>query len=263
MKRFILLNAVVLGLIACADSSSQKTINAEALGDSSGIVGAETFSKDDTGLKATVGIVNLATDRQMCTGTLIAKRLVLTAGHCLRRGEVSGYDVQFFDGTRASISLNLVHHEFSPYLDKNDIAVLRISEDAPAKAVIASLPQEALAAGTYSTRTFGVGRTGSAKMDSSEMRMVNLKGEVMSSRPLFIQYIQTNGKGVCSGDSGGPHFIYKKNQPVLVAITTQSEDVGSDPAKEDPDYCRRKSIATLTGAYAQWIQKATKDILAW
>ena len=144
--------------------------------------------------------------------------------------------------------------------DHDDIAVLHLKKTVPAGTKIAQIPRAALKPGSYKTRAFGIGRTASGNFDSGEMRMVNLQGSVTSARPSFLQYRQSNGKGVCKGDSGGPHFTYTKGQPVLVAITTQAENTRTLFGGQVEDFCRRSTIATLTGNYFSWISQAVQAL---
>lgn len=261
MKILITLGLLsVLGLVACSETPEQAELNADSYTDTAGIVGAETFANSDPGFRATVALVHTQNKKVFCTGTLIGSRLVLTAAHCINTGRAFDRSVRFFDGSTVEIATALRHGRYGLTESDDDIAVLWLKRAAPAGTKIATLPKTPLKVGTHKTRAFGVGRTKAQEIDSGKMRMVNLQGTVQASRPEFIRYRQSNGKGVCSGDSGGPHFVYAKGQPILVAITTEVESTRHWWGGKMSDYCRGNTIATLTGNYLSWINNAQKAV---
>ena len=121
----------------------------------------ELLPKADQPSWNAVGRVNVAglKRRQMCTGTLVAEDLVLTAAHCLFRDgrAVRADDVHFVAGWRggdyaahsvaAEIFIDPDHDPDLPPLSataRNDIAFLRLADPIQ---TVASLPLAALPAG--------------------------------------------------------------------------------------------------------------------
>ena len=59
----------------------------------------------------------------------------------------------------------------------------------------------------------------------------------------------TNGKGACHGDSGGPAYVQDKNGNVFLAGVTSRADEATDPEGK----CIGKTIYTKVQPYLTWI----------
>lgn len=254
-------------LNACVGESPAKhdIENAHDL-EAQGIVGAERFSNDDPGLKATVALV-LRSD-VFCTGTLIDSKFILTAAHCLKNMDASSVSVRFYNGKEIRADYILSHPGYSPdstqdgfmsmnHKDSDDIGLILLSEAAPKSAVIAALPRGPLKPGKYKVRAFGVGLTNTVtnQDDSGVFRMVNLEGEVLADRAQKMIYNQRNKKGVCKGDSGGPSFMYTNGRPTIVSVTTALDRMTKILGKVVGDMCHYNAITTQTGYYLSWISQ--------
>ncbi len=153
-----------------------------------------------------------------CTATLIAERTLLTAAHCVdpaigNSGSVSIYatNVTYANSAPQNAYIPVVEYRMHPGWDANgqslehDIAVALL-QFAP----VGITPKEWNTQSLFGfsgkpVRAVGYGITSRQQEGSSgTKRQVNLNVSNLSSTHFFIG--DQSGKGICSGDSGGPTF---------------------------------------------------------
>jgi V8-like Glu-specific endopeptidase len=170
---------------------------------------------DDAGDGAVVAIIDRRSScddgelRIVCSGSLIAPRVVLTAAHCLQEqgtdgtwevyvGSPVGGDAQgrFFVVTDAAVdpAWNAETHE-------RDLALLRLA-DAPAAAPLplpaAPLPASIVGA---TVRVIGYGSTAAGAMPDGVRRQTTLRVSTLEANLFRAEPAPGNS---CGGDSGGP-----------------------------------------------------------
>ncbi len=204
-----------------------------------------------------------------CTGTLIAPRWVLTAGHCLA-GEAEVATTSFMVGSDATPSPSgngpqagtlyaadgfYVHSQYNKNTLENDIALLHLEQP-----VTGVTPQEISAADLNAAgqdahyvgfgATEGVGGAGGGIKRETDVEI----GHVYASQ-FTSDYA---GTGTCFGDSGGPALLQGGGTWRIIGITSAGLDCNPDvdPACA-PDPCHRKSITTRVDVYADWISSTT------
>jgi V8-like Glu-specific endopeptidase len=209
-----LLNPALLGLVAiavlgaaCSTELQGTTLNRRPI-----ING--TVDTTDTSVVALV-----YQGQQFCTGTVIAPRWILSAGHCLveMAGEVGqGFETQskiFFGttvgGSGQSIAVTEAHAHPQYYTRSDgapmyDVSVWKMASDAP----VAAMPwqQTTLANPTGDTvRLVGYGVTNAQSQSGNGTRR-QVENQVTDMDNMFVYY-GNGSSGTCQGDSGGPMFL--------------------------------------------------------
>ena len=207
--------------------------------------GAITFGELDGDAHPWVGafLAPIGEDNALepiCTGTLIAPTVFLTAAHCtafLVGIEVAPDDVAVtFDtlltDTNTVISGEYVHNPaFGGGLsDSNDIAVILL-DSAPAGITPAQLPTAGLLdtldlnAERFTAVGYGTVREDKTKGAASlffdgQRRWVEQGFRSLSRAWLNLSMNPSLGNGgTCYGDSGGPHFLGSSNVVVSITVT--------------------------------------------
>jgi secreted trypsin-like serine protease len=217
--------------------------------------------KDDTGKYPNVGMIlvhdpNVDVVYQWCSGTLIAPRVFLTAGHCtfflpayLNADLIDhiyvSFDVEPFavGHTWLEVDQVITHPDFSfkPRSNWHDNGVLVLTE-AVSGITPAALPDEGfldrlqaggeLGHGTNGAKFTVVGYGASLSFPpprtySEDVRQFALS-EYRALLPAWLRLSQqgrTGNGGTCYGDSGGPTFWQEPNGDLIVVATTTWGDM--------------------------------------
>jgi hypothetical protein len=205
-----------------------------------------------------------------CTGTLIAKRYVLTASHCLSGGSVPSHvPIGVYFGANASspssgiivpIKRRIVHPEFTggtppgTLAKFNDIAIVELTTDAPVEPALMIRPEQV----GPSFRTggevliMGFGLTDPQDPNSSGIKYEG-RTELRDVGDAEIYINSQSGSTTCQGDSGGPTFVnVGKDGAVdyrLIGVTSRGGEG-----------CAYGSVQTRLDAYLTWIHQSVRDI---
>jgi hypothetical protein len=219
--------------------------------------GAITFGQPDGSLHPQVGALLADYDDEspgpdvLCTGTLIAPRVFLTAGHCtafLESEGISQVGVTFataYDEDSAApggiISGTYVTHPDFGFSgkgglsDPHDMAVVLLS--SPASATPAQLPPAGLLdridlrSSTFTAVGYGTVRetktTGPNAFFFDAIRRYALQSflSLQKSWLTLSMNPSTGSGGTCYGDSGGPHFLGGRTSNLLVSSTVTGDAV--------------------------------------
>ena len=196
-----------------------------------------------------MAVVHLSDGYGMCTGTLITRDVVLTAGHCVDRTSPGAYTVRFSatsywspSAIRRGVSERRRHPQYNGDYVLNDIALLRLDEDAPAHIQpIPFLPEHLGITDSDKGESlefvgFGETETGAVgtKMHAfSEVRWICYGpgycefGRGIYGVPKTLCYDQEPG-GPCFGDSGGPALFERDGREYVAAVTSYGDPYGCE-----------------------------------
>jgi secreted trypsin-like serine protease len=265
MKSF-LASFAILSSFLLVQCGPKNTSNVVAANGGQGIVNGTEVKQEDPLTKSIVMI----TDGKiaLCTGTLIAKDIVLTAGHCLEGSKLYvGFSI---DGSDKNVP-KLKRHRVTATkrldgfkVDKNnnipvqsdglDLMIVKFDGGTPDGYVPAELfesptiyPPE-LEKGAV-VIPYGYGYTDMKKEAGfGPLR----KTEVVIDQPYWGRtefYTNEVATGTCVGDSGGPAFQRQGDKFVVVAVTSRGSD-----------YCDGYGIYTKVSAYTEWIKATVQEL---
>jgi secreted trypsin-like serine protease len=237
MRRTVVLLSLI-GLIALASSPA----------------GAIVYGQPDGNRHPNVGTLVIDIDGEkfsICSGTLIAPTVFLTASHCTaflepelgtNRVWVSFDPVFDPETSRLFPGTAHTHPEFGfsgpdGFSDPHDIAVVVL--DRALNITPAQLPTEGLldqlkASGDLQDQIFtavGYGVVRETRTKAHQSLLDNLERRfglqhMNALRPLWLQLTMneaTGNAGTCFGDSGGPHFLGGETSNLIVSITVTGD----------------------------------------
>ena len=266
MKSFLASFAILCSflLVQC---SPKNTSNVLSTSEGQGIVNGIDVKQDDPLAKSIV----MLTDGKVafCTGTLIAKDIVLTAGHCMQAGDGKLYVGFSIDGTDKNVPKLRRHlitatkrpdgfkvdkdNNFTVETDALDLMIVKFDGGTPEGYVPAELfeapsihPPE-LDKGTV-VIPYGYGFTNMKKKSGlGPLR----KTHVVIDEPYYGRSeFATNevSTGTCEGDSGGPVFLRLGEKYVVAGVTSRGSD-----------NCEEYGIYTKVNAYTDWIKATVQE----
>lgn len=280
------LACVFVSVLGCSKKKGSLESFAQAP-QSSSIINGEIVTADNELGHSTVGLLVQVkkTWFQVCTGTIIAKNMILTAAHCVawidpkRDNLVINFSLNTVDNgvqmdpdqvhiedVRAVFNtIDVValtsHPDYTEGVN-SDVAILRLKTDIPATHKIAEfLPASYIDVPgnkvTLDGETKDVTLLGFGLIDENtgESTTVLRKTTVPARFENDILVTdQTHGTGACNGDSGGPAFIKIDDKNYLVGVT--------HGPYLDYETCHEYGAYLNPNLFLDFIEKTMKDLNA-
>lgn len=264
---------ITLFLISLTTFSNDSIIN-----------GSNTYSENSPAFYNTVALVK-KDGKIFCTGSLIAKDLILTAKHCLVDKVSSDFHIYFGNNTN-EIDYSLIR-EVDSFQTRHplnwemtfpsfDIAWVKFKGNHPSQfKVLDILPSEDELKTNEPILQVGYGNSSSinGKIIAGEklFAKTNLKSFINNSRFFNILVFQgPEGTGSCHGDSGGPAYIKRGKKWYIIGVTNGFDPVLTPkamfPTSDDEfpwniDCSKNQSLYSFAGSHANWIEDSAKIIL--
>lgn len=284
-KYMLISMMVLLGLTACGTQPSQ-TYPQTAHGEN--IVGGEDVQAEDPIASMTGLLVNIET-MAICTVSILNQDWLVTAAHCVENSKpekllvvfsrtvpttqeeanrtvrpVLGYIAhpqyaekmdqitQLFVKAAAE-GRNVTFKEIDNVKDWADIALIQIYGGLPSTHRPASLLLENRLQNGQQVTLAGYGTTEGGENAGGEgvLRKVHVSVAQRTWGTTEVLMDQSNGKGACHGDSGGPAYLTIHGELKLFGVTSR---VVNDPT----DSCTRFTAYTNLVPYLDWIKRYTE-----
>lgn len=246
---FILLTSLFLAF-SCTENKTQNFSGS----DQSQIINGEPVASTHALAPSVVGLMVKYTSAnldgvwvQWCTGSVLSKKLILTAAHCVKDLENSNIAINFSVNTMTwdqqtnpdtrivDIEKHFVIRKVKGYMlhslydgwGTHDLAVIALVDEVPATAKpVTLLPQSYVNKEANETKFEGQSKpvllmgfgliNEETQADTDVLRSTVVNAEFIKN---FVVTDQTHGSGGCNGDSGGPAFLNLDGVYYQVGVT--------------------------------------------
>jgi len=233
------------------------------------IIGGQPVPQGDPLTKSSVAVIGYFFDEggyyaTYCSGTLIARDLVLTAAHCVAGRHVDSIYIGFGqtveplkilsgmkNGSIIRTKQYKVHEDFSGDV-KNDVALILLAKPAKMDFTPAPIlgPASELKIGMLLTLAgFGLTKETSSQTSKALQTVTVTLVKIIDS---ILVGDQTQRKGACNGDSGGPAYLKGVTGNWIVAGITRGPH-------ENAKDCHHYGEYTYISKHLDFILDTAKD----
>lgn len=238
------------------------------------IVGGVDVGSGDYYAKTTVALLTrTAQGGSICTASIIAKDLLVTAAHCVtdmfgRTLSPSAHRIAFTanvdnanpSGFRAVDGVK-VHPSYRGVSgsgkDQGDIAIVHFNGGLPSGFMISTLlpSSSSLKNGQVATLAgFGVTTMAGGGEGAGLLRKVNTKIFNAKFGKTEVLLDQRGGRGACHGDSGGPATVSISGKIYLFGVTNRGYPENA------PDDCKQFSVYTNINAHRAFVNGSAQEL---
>ena len=215
---------------------------------------------------ATRASVMITGPHGFCTGTMIARDLVLTAAHCVPSG--ADYKLVEFDDKRQPVLRDIArvatHPQFSmptflAHRATADVALVKLAVPlAIAPAVLMEgapkvAPGDLFTIAGYGLSERGNGRSGGT-LRSAALAATGKPGNLQIRLVDPATNGARTGLGACTGDSGGPVFQDGGGRPLVIGVISWST------GPNNSDGCGGLTGVTPLSLYRGWIVETARKL---
>ncbi len=207
--------------------------------------------------------------RGICSGTLVARDVVLTAGHCIAGGPVEvvldSVDHARPGGERIRVAWALAYPDWWSRYDAGVVVLERPATVKPRRIVARCTAREELLPGRSVTLAgFGlVGPGGTRQTTRLHDAAMSITDASCTEEPACQPSIAPDGEfmaggrgtDACFGDSGGPVYVDTAAGPALIGLVSRGLSLPGAP-------CGGGSVHVRADRVAAWIERVTGRRLA-
>lgn len=253
--------AVFVSLFVVVACTQQKSVHNILAGNQAGIINGESVKSSDPIAKHVVAI----TDNQWenCTGTLIAKNLVLTAAHCETRGQMMyvAFGLEVSERNLNSVvRYQVVDYRVIPgraglnpeiqERDLKDMMILKFEGELPAGYAPAEfLADDSVLKDGAKVIVAGYGVTDGISQDGDgflKKTHIQISEDDFSNTEILTD---ERRRGTCNIDSGGPAFVQVDGKLLYWGVTSRGSE-----------NCDGDGVYTKISAYRKWVDDMMKDL---
>lgn len=181
----------------------------------------------------------------MCTATLVGKRTVLTAAHCIR----PGYQHRFVVANKYWRAISATRHpSYAPPSTESDVGVVLLEQSPPVKS--ASITTKPPTKGQVLT-LLGYGATSQQGGGSGKKRIGQNVVAYLTGSRIVISGSGGSLANLCFGDSGGPSFATINKHEVQVGVHSTISGA-----------CGQQGHDMRVDVFADWIRGAANGDLS-